>query len=233
LFESPSGHCFAAVNRFSAASGLAQPTEYRHTMYMTMLPRVCFAVSILLLSFVALSQTRTTPKHQPVYTQDGQLRLPADYREWVFLSSGFDMSYNPDMAMDRHMFDNVFVDPEAWKAFQSTGKWPAKTLLVLELRRAEGKGSINQKGNFQAVETMGIEVHVKDESRFKGNWAFFGFSPAESSAKMIPLTEDCYSCHAEHGAVDTTFVQFYPTLKPIATRKGTLEAAYQKSDRSR
>jgi hypothetical protein len=50
---------------------------------------------------------------------------------------------------------------------------------------------------------------------------------------MIPLTEDCYSCHAEHGAVDTTFVQFYPTLKPIAARKGTLEAAYQKSEPSR
>jgi hypothetical protein len=28
--------------------------------------------------------------------------------------------------------------------------------------------------------------------------------------------------------VDTTFVQFYPTLLPIATSKGTLSAAYQK-----
>jgi len=133
-----------------------------------MLTRVCFSASILLLGFIALSQTRTMPKQQPVYTQDGQLRLPADYREWVFLSSGFDMSYNPDMAMDHQMFDNVFVNPEAWKAFQSTGKWPDKTLLVLELRRAEGKGSINQKGNFQ-TDAMGIEIHVKDESRFKGS----------------------------------------------------------------
>jgi hypothetical protein len=28
--------------------------------------------------------------------------------------------------------------------------------------------------------------------------------------------------------VDTTFVQFYPTLLPIAKTKGTLSAAYQK-----
>jgi hypothetical protein len=28
--------------------------------------------------------------------------------------------------------------------------------------------------------------------------------------------------------VDTTFVQFYPTLLPIAKAKGTLSAAYQK-----
>jgi Cytochrome P460 len=202
-------------------------------MYMARLSTVCFSASILLLGFMALSQTRTTPKHQPVYTQDGQLRLPSDYREWVFLTSGFDMSYNPDMTMDHHMFDNVFVNPEAWKVFESTGTWPDKTVLVLELRRAEGKGSINQKGNFQTAEPMGIEVHVKDEFRFNGKWAFFGFSASDRSAKMTPLTQDCYSCHAEHGAVDTTFVQFYPTLMPIATRKGTLEAAYQKSEPGR
>jgi len=43
---------------------------------------------------------------------------------------------------------------------------------------------------------------------------------------MIPLAADCYSCHAAHAAVDTTFVQFYPTLLPIATAKGTLSTAY-------
>ena len=197
-----------------------------------MLPRLFLAASIVLLGFVGFSQARTTAKHAPVYTQDGQLRLPADYREWVFLSSGFDMSYNQDMAMDHRMFDNVFVNPEAWKVFQSTGRWPDKTVLVLELRRAEEKGSINQKGSFQTAEPMGIEIHVKDESRFNGKWAFFGFAPADSTAKMIPVTQDCYSCHAEHGAVDTTFVQFYPTLKPIATQKGTLESGYQKNEQS-
>lgn len=196
---------------------------------MAMLPRLFVVGSILLLGVVGFSQTRTTPKHAPAYTADGQLRLPGDYREWIYLTSGLDMSYNPDMTMDHHMFDNVFVNPEAWKAFQSTGRWPDKTVLVLELRRGEEKGSINQKGSFQA-ETMGIEVHVKDESRFKGKWAFFGFSPSATSAKMTPLTQDCYSCHAEHGAVDTTFVQFYPTLMPIATQKGTTDAAYQKNE---
>ena len=45
---------------------------------------------------------------------------------------------------------------------------------------------------------------------------------------MVPTTMECYSCHAEHAAVDTTFVQFYPTLLQIAQSKGTLSAAYQK-----
>jgi hypothetical protein len=138
------------------------------------------------------------------------------------------MSYNPDRQKDHHMFDNVFVNPEAWRAFVESGRWPDKTMLVLEARGAESRGSINQKGNFQGAAVMGLEVHVKDQARFKGNWAFFGFSGAASTARIIPLTENCYSCHSDHGAVDTTFVQFYPTLMPVAEKKGTLEAAYRK-----
>ena len=66
---------------------------------------------------------------------------------------------------------------------------------------------------------MGIEVHVKDEAHFPGKWAFFGFDGAKTT-KMIPTSADFYSCHAAHAAVDTTFVQFYPTLLPIAKAKG-------------
>jgi hypothetical protein len=115
----------------------------------------------------------------------------------------------------------------SYKAFVKTGTWPDKTMLVLEGRRAEGRGSINQKGNYQGT-VMGLEVHVKDEARFPGNWAFFGFDDDGKTGKMIPTTAACYSCHAEHAAVDTTFVQFYPTLLPIAKSKQTLSAAYLK-----
>jgi len=162
----------------------------------------------------------------PEYTGDAQLKLPEHYRDWVYLTTGFDMSYNPAMQMSgHHMFDNVFVNPEAYKSFVQTGTWPDKTMLVLEVRRAEGKGSINQKGNFQGT-LMGLEVHVKDESHIPGKWGFFGFDDGKVS-KMVPKSADCYSCHASHAGVDTTFVQFYPTLLPIAKSKGTLSPAYK------
>jgi len=119
------------------------------------------------------------------------------------------------------------VNPEAYKAFVETGTWPDKTMLVLEVRGAKDKGSINEKGNYQDTEVMGLEVHVKDEARFPDKWAFFGFDD-DKTAKMIPTKADCYTCHAAHAAVDTTFVQFYPTLLPIARSKGTLTAAYRK-----
>jgi hypothetical protein len=184
-------------------------------------------LTILLLS-LSLQQGDAKPHPSAAeYTTDGQLKFPEHYREWVYVTSGFDMSYDPGPQMaDHHMFDNVFVDPESYKVFVKTGSWPDKTMLVLEHRGAEGKGSINQKGNFQSG-FMDVEVHIKDEARFPGKWAFFGFDDGKPS-KMIPTTASCYSCHAAHAAVDTTFVQFYPTLLPVAQTKGTLSPTYQR-----
>ena len=190
-----------------------------HSMLTT--AKTVLLLAMGLFSMGAFQQKATAPSSSPEYTSDSQLKYPEHYRDWVYLTSGFDMSYNPAMQMgDHHMFDNVFVNPEAYKAFVKTGTWPDKTMLVLEVRGAEGKGSINQKGNYQGA-TMGLEVHVKDETRFPGKWAFFGFDDGKT-AKMVPLSADCYSCHAAHAAVDTTFVQFYPTLLPIAKSKSTL-----------
>jgi hypothetical protein len=199
------------------------------TADMSTKTKVVLISAVLLVSVLALNQTATAPSASgPQYTSDGQLKLPERYREWVYLSTGFDMSYSASaIQMDHHMFDNVFVNPEAYKAFLETGTWPDKAMLVLESRKAKGKGSINQNGNFQSTDVMGVEVHVKDEARFPGKWAFFAFDDGKT-ASMIPTGATCYSCHAAHAAVDTTFVQFYPTLLPIAKSKGTFSSAYQK-----
>ena len=157
----------------------------------------------------------------PQYTRDGQLEFPASYRTWPFLTTGFDMSYSAGSTPDHHMFDNVFVDPHAYASFARTGRWPDKTVLVLEHRAASSNGSINKHGYFQR-EDMDVEIHVRDDARFAGRWAFFSFGPGGGSSPMIPAAASCYACHSAHGAVDTTFVQFYPTLLPIAERNRTV-----------
>ncbi len=168
------------------------------------------------------------PTHVPQYTADGRLQPPAAYREWIYLSSGLDMSYRERAGMmDHSMFDNVFVEPEAYRAFVATGRWPDPTVLVMEVRGAASKGSINQTGKFQTADLMGMEVHVKDTRRFEGGWAFFAFDGGQP-AMPIPQAAECYACHRQHGAVDTTFVQFYPTLLGIAEHKGSLSEAYRK-----
>src|SRR5579864_766127 len=162
----------------------------------------------------------------PQFTADGQLVRPNDYREWVYLSSGLGMVYGPaaEGASDAApRFDNVFVNPAAYRSFIATGKWPDKTIFVLEIRASGSKASINNGGRFQST-LVGIEAEVKDEKRFPGKWAFFGFGASASPARMLPTTAQCYSCHSTNGAVDNTFVQFYPTLLEVAKSKGTLNA---------
>jgi len=193
---------------------------------------------VLLLVSCTLLMAQHAPKatassnnsNAPAYTADGQLIFPANYREWIYLTTGMDMDYNPDLAMMEHsMFDNVFVNPEAYKAFVATGTWPDKTILVLEGRMAANKGSINKKGHYQTSDVMVRSIHIKDEARFSGKWAFVGFDEG-NLGKVIPKEAVCYSCHQEHAAVDTTFVQFYPTLLEIAKKKGTLSPAYLKEE---
>ena len=194
---------------------------------------VCLLAGITSLPFLVgpSNAVHAAKSGGPAYAVTGEMLPPANYREWVYLTSGIDMSYSPKPAMaDHSMFDNVFVNPEAYEVFVATGTWPDKTVMVLESREALSKGSINQRGHFQGTELMGLEVHVKDESRFPGKWAFFEFDSLAKNGKLFPQSATCYSCHAAHAAVDTTFVQFYPTLLPIAKDKKTLSEVYLKEE---
>ena len=198
------------------------------------------ALSLMLLAMLCLvpysarrSVVQAAPPSQsdlPSFTADGKLEFPANYREWIYLTSGLNMSYAPRIAgMAGHdMFDNVFVNPPAYKAFLETGTWPDQTMLVLEVRGAGSKASINKSGHFQDGDVMGREVHIKDK-RVPGGWAFYSFEDLKPSTPF-PHEMDCYSCHEQHGAVDTTFVQFYPTLIKLAEDKGTLSAGYKKEE---
>ena len=166
----------------------------------------------------------------PQYSDGDKMAVPADYRDWVFLTSSLDLNYSTASAPGRdqmHMLDNVFVDPKAYRAFLETGSWPDQTILVKENRIAESAGTLSKSGRFQTG-VMNLEIHVKDQARFPGGWAFFVSSDGKAAATLKPQGADCYSCHGDHGAVDTTFVQFYPTLLPVAKEKATLSAGYLK-----
>jgi hypothetical protein len=167
--------------------------------------------------------------------QDGdRMAVPADYRNWTFLTSSLDLNYSSASEPgpgQMHMLDNVFVNPESYKAFLKTGSWPDKTVLVKENRIAESAGTLSKSGRFQTG-VMNLEIHVKDKARFadrfSGGWAFFVSSNGKAAGTLMPGSANCYSCHQDHGAVDTSFVQFYPTLLGIAKDKATLSPSYLK-----
>jgi len=185
---------------------------------------VCGVIGIIL---VLLAAESASPPVMPRYTADNQLLRPEGYRDWVFLSSGLGMSYSPE-AGGHEMFTNVFVPQWAYTEFQKSGKWPDKSIFVVEERDSQSKGSINKVGHFQ-TDLMGMGVEVKDKSHFPNEWAYFGFGENTASAKAAPET-GCFACHAAHAAVEHSFVQFYPTLKPVAKKFGTYHAERENVD---
>ena len=154
----------------------------------------------------------------PRYDEKGQLVRPADYREWMFLSAGFGMNYSATAGHE--MFTNVFVQRWAYDEFVNSGKWPEQTMFVIDERTAQSKGSINKTGHFQ-TDLMGLAVEVKDSAHNPEKWAYYGYDADDKTAAAMPKGNGCFSCHDEHAAVEHTFVQFYPTLKPVAKKFGT------------
>jgi hypothetical protein len=193
-----------------------------------MTKQIAYAASLFLFTLLPGAQSANVPSSDaPVYIAGGNLVTPAHYREWIYLTSGIDMSYAAQAAgatPDHSMFDNVFVNPTSYRSFLATGTWPDKTTMVLEVRSAENPLSINKHGHTQSTEIMSLEIHVKDH----GKWSFYDVNGNSKMAKLIPPPANCYTCHEAHGAVDTTFVQFYPTLLPLAMQKRTFSPAYLK-----
>lgn len=174
-----------------------------------------------------------TTTGKPRYNDSGELIRPQNYREWIWLTSGLAMTYGPAAATGTsvQLFDNVFVQPDAWRSFQKTGLWPDGTMFVLEIRYSQSHGSINRGGHFQ-TDVSAVEMAVKDTSRSpEDKWDYYDFHtlggvPA-ASAKALPKSAGCFACHSTNGAVENTFTQFYPTALEIAQAKGTVKSSFQ------
>ena len=120
--------------------------------------------AITIVVFLGLTQAATTEDASPAmpqYSADNKLLRPEGYREWIYLSSGLGMNYSPSPG-DHEMFTNVFVPQWAYQSFLKAGKWPDRTMFIVEERVSQSKGSINKTGHFQ-TDLMGMGVEVKDE----------------------------------------------------------------------
>ncbi len=155
------------------------------------------------------------------------LLRPADYREWTFAGASLGLNYPPPGApQGPQSFHNVFVNPSSYRSFLTTGKWPDKTVFILETRNVGRETTANRDGRFQAG-LQGFEAEVKD-ARFPDGWGYFIFD--DRSVTAAPLSGDtvqrCIDCHTAHTAVERSFVQFYPVLFDAAKRMGTVKPNY-------
>lgn len=184
--------------------------------------RKIIVISAAMLLSVSLLGAGGESPNTPRYTKDGKLLRP-EYRQWTFLSSGLGMNYGPSAsgASGPPAFTNVYVNPESYREFMNSGKWPDKTMFALEIYSSGIVNAPNRSGNFQDA-PRGLEFNVKDSS-FPEGWRFFSFDENAAEGTAIPKEASCMTCHTRNAAVENSFGQFYPTIKKVAIEKGTFK----------
>jgi len=158
-------------------------------------------------------------KPQPRYSEDKQLMFPEDYHSWVFVGASIGLGYT-ESARDAGpgACHQVYIQREAYDDYQRTGKFPEKTMLVMEVYKPEQKVSINKQGYFEG-DRAGIEVALKDHDKFEEGWAYFDFGNGRKRSSSAFPKNSCWSCHNQHGADDNVFTQFYPVLRELKPPK--------------
>ncbi len=150
----------------------------------------------------------------PQFDASDTLQRPKNFDHWLFIGSNIGMSYDPGEHKGPGEFHNIYMQPEAFDAYKSSGKFPEKTMFLLVVYQPAQKVSINKSGYFEG-ELTAMVASVKDSSRFKEGWAYFSFGEEGNladSATALPAPM-CFACHDKHADDDHVFVQFHPVLR--------------------
>lgn len=185
----------------------------------------------LIASYIVLPISADSPQNndpempRPKYTSEGALTRPEGFRDWVFVGASIGLSYNEDEAAEENdrekgdapgRFHNVYLQPAAYRHYVETGEFPQETMLVMTNYLPSQKDAI-ARGGFYEGRMVGLEVAVKDDTRFEDGWAYYNFTGIgglRDEASAFPR-KSCYDCHAEHASDDNVFVQFYPVLRRV------------------
>lgn len=171
----------------------------------------------------ALAVSHTVTVADPVYTDDGLMKLPEGYETWVFVGANLGIGYVGEAASQPPKFHNVYMETSAYQAFMASGTFADKTQFLFEVRTAADRidDPVLNDGVFNA-DLLAVEVAVKDKNRptYPGStkeWAYYNFGRGadgaiQSTAKAFPDSV-CWACHDQHAGYDKVWVQLYPRLK--------------------
>jgi cytochrome P460 len=162
----------------------------------------------------------------PEYTASGELKLPKDWRDWIFVGEPFTPNALNGGKANFPEFHNVYIEPGSFEIYRKTGVFPEGTIFVKELQLTLGPaknpdGSRNEpsgRGYFPGA-FNGADVTVKDSKRFADTdgWGYFNFhhyEPKALTAAAQPKTE-CAYCHIASAKRDDVWTQFYKILDEV------------------
>jgi hypothetical protein len=102
---------------------------------------------------------------------------PDGFERWVLAGASLGLGYGdaPEASAGPGRFHNVYLEPGAYAAFKRTGAFPQGTMLAMAVYDPEERVPPQRQGYVEGAWT-GLEVAVKDSSRFEGGWAYFAFA---------------------------------------------------------
>ncbi len=196
-----------------------------------------FAFALTAADQKSLPQEKATAKAAmplPEYNADGALLRPVGYEKWIVVGTSVGLGYEDGDKNDPNnpgQFHNVYLQREAFDHFVETGEFPEQTVFIVtnlpsrSTKKDKEKADILRAGFF-ADPTVGLEVSVKDTKRFPDGWAYYMFhdQPGQPKRKDRDAEQPfarkaCYDCHAEHGAVDHVFTQYYSVLTEARAKR--------------
>ena len=172
-------------------------------------------IGTIALSIVMAAPPATVPGIE--FTAEGKLKLPTDYRHWMYVGASVTPNDLNRGAALFPEFHSVYIDPESFAEYEKTGKYRDGTVVVKELASVGGKEEPSGKGYFMGGFNS-LEVAIKDSKRFKdepGYWAYFSFEYKPTAEKEAGphATVACNKCHQDSAEEDFVFSQDYPVLR--------------------
>ena len=184
---------------------------------------VCSEIATaLLLGSLKHSNAQTKSRYLPEYTATGELILPKNFHEWVYVGSPLTPNALNGGNAGFPEYHNVYIEPGSYEIFKQTHEFPEGTILFKELQltlpaensdgsRTEPSGKGYFPGKFN-----GADVTVKDSKRFAetNGWGYFNFNHHEPKARTakVKSKEECGFCHIANAKKDEVWTQFYPLL---------------------
>jgi hypothetical protein len=161
-------------------------------------------------------------RYLPEYTDSGDLILPKNFNEWVYVGSPITPNGLNNGKAGFPEYHNVYIEPGSYEIYKKTGKFPEGTIffkelqLVLPGQHPDGSRDEPSGRGYFPGKLNGADVTVKDSKRFAetGGWGYFNFNhsePKAPTAKVKAKTE-CAYCHIASAKKDDVWTQFYPLL---------------------
>jgi hypothetical protein len=169
------------------------------------------------------AQTPTRSRYLPEYTASGDLILPKNFHEWVYVGSPLTPNALNGGQAGFPEFHNVYIEPGSYEIYKKTNEFPEGTIFFKELQltlppaeNADGSRTEPSGRGYFPGKWNGADVTVKDTKRYadSGGCGYYNFNhhePKAPTAKLKDRTE-CAFCHQASAKKDEVWTQFYPLL---------------------